>query len=55
MNRVTRRTSAVWEIELDPRHADLLVKELVFAEARSVSTPGQAENEREVETAMKWI
>ena len=39
-NRVVRRTEKGYEIEADPRHAELIVEQLLEPEARTLSTPG---------------
>ena len=39
LNHIIRCTEARWEIEADPRHAELVVEQLGI-EDRGVSTPG---------------
>ena len=43
LNRVIRWTDAGWEYEPHQRHAELVVEELGLSEAKSVSTPSEAE------------
>ena len=43
LNRVVRWTAEGWEVELDQRHVDLIVKELGLSEAKPISTPGDSE------------
>ena len=40
LNRVIRRTDTGWELEADPRHAELTIQHLDLQDAKSVSTPG---------------
>ena len=40
LNRVIRRTRAGWELEADPRHAEIIIQHLDLQDANSVSTPG---------------
>ena len=56
LNRVVRCTEQGWELELDQRHADLIIKELDLEGAREVITPGEkdpkgkeVDNEEDIE------
>ena len=40
LNRILRRTPAVWEMEADPRHAELIMEQLGLENERGVATPG---------------
>ena len=40
LNRVIRRTSDGWEIEVDPRHAELVFEQLGLKDDRGIGTPG---------------
>ena len=40
LNRVVRRTKEGYEMEADPRHAELIIEQLLEPEARTLSTPG---------------
>ena len=44
LNRVIRRTSNGYEMEADPRHAELICEQLLEAGARRVTTPGSDAN-----------
>ena len=47
LNRIARATQWGYELEADPRHAELLIRECSMAGTRGVSTPGIDENELE--------
>jgi hypothetical protein len=55
LNRVIRCTKAGWEIEADPRHAELLIEQFGLEAAKPVGTPGveEAENKPEDETPLE--
>ena len=40
LTRVVRRTENGYEIEADPRHAELIIEQLLEPEARPLSPPG---------------
>jgi len=40
LNRIIRATSGGWEVEADPRHAELVVEQLGLQNEKSVVTPG---------------
>ena len=40
LNRLIRVTSNGWEIEADPRHGELIIKELELDKAKGLTTPG---------------
>ena len=40
LNRVLRATKSGWEIEADPRHAELVVEQLGLQNEKAVATPG---------------
>ena len=40
LNRVVRRNNQGYEIEADPRHAELIVEQVLETGARTLSTPG---------------
>ena len=40
LNRVVRRTARGYEVEADPRHAELIIEQLLEPETRTLSTPG---------------
>ena len=40
LNRIIRATQSGWEIEADPRHAELVVEQLGLQHEKSVATPG---------------
>ena len=48
LNRIIRCTEVGWEIEADPRHAELVVEQLGI-EDKGVSTPGVSGIEEEYE------
>ena len=39
LNRVIRRTGNGWEIEADPRHAELVVEQLGLQDDKGIGTP----------------
>ena len=39
LNRIIRRTTKGWEIEADPRHAELIVEQLLRERDKSVNAP----------------
>ena len=45
LNRIIRWTEAGLRIEADPRHVEILIKEMGLNEANSVKTPGVKDNE----------
>ena len=47
LNRIVRSTAAGWEVEADPRHAELVVEQLGLEGEQGVSTPGLSGNEEE--------
>ena len=49
MNRVVRWTPDGYELEADPRHAELIVKLLKVESAKPLSTPGVEGKEEEDE------
>ena len=49
LNRIVRRTQHGYELEADPRHAELLIQELTKEESRAISAPGSAEVSEEKE------
>ena len=53
MNRIVRWTSEGWEVEADPRHAELIVEQLGLQGSKPVSTPGtdlEAKEDKEEES-----
>ena len=40
LNRLIRVTKEGWEIEADPRHGELIIKELEIEKSKGLSTPG---------------
>ena len=40
LNRLIRRTEEGWEIEADPRHAELVVEQLGLKDDKGIGTPG---------------
>ena len=44
LKRLIRRTKEGWEIEADPRHADLVVKQLGLKDDKGIGTPEKPEN-----------
>ena len=40
LNRILRATEAGWEIEADPRHAELVIEQLGLTAEKAVATPG---------------
>ena len=49
LNRVVRCTSLGFEVEVDPRHAELIIQQTCGNGGRSVATPGVDEREKEEE------
>ena len=49
LNRVLRVTEAGWELEADPRHAELLIEQLHHDGSKPVSIPGIEDNEAQQE------
>ena len=47
LNRIIRNTTAGWEIEADPRHAELVVEQLGLTDEKGVVTPGISGSEEE--------
>ena len=42
LNRLIRKTDGGWEIEADPRHAELIVEQLGLKDDKGLGTPGFA-------------
>ena len=40
LNRILRRTEDGWEVEADPRHAELVIEQLGLGDDKGVGTPG---------------
>ena len=40
MNRILRATDAGWEVEADPRQAELVIEQLGLTSEKAVATPG---------------
>ena len=40
LNRIVRYTDQGWQLEVDPRHAELIVEQLGVGSVKSVVTPG---------------
>ena len=40
LNRILRRTPTGWEVEADPRHAELIIDQLGLEKEKGVVTPG---------------
>jgi hypothetical protein len=40
LNRIIRATGQGWEVEADPRHAELVIEQLGLASEKTVATPG---------------
>ena len=40
LNRLIRKTDGGWEIEADPRHAELVVEQLGLKDDKGIGTPG---------------
>ena len=47
LKRIIRWTEAGLRIEADPRHVEILIKEMGLNEANSVKTPGVKDRERD--------
>ena len=47
LNRIIRHTPSGWEIEADPRHAELVVEQLGLVDEKGVNTPGISGTEEE--------
>ena len=47
LNRVVRATDGGYEIEADPRHAELIIEQLELTTAKGVSSPGEDEPNEE--------
>ena len=47
LNKIVRWTDAGIRIEADPRHVEILIKEMGLGEANSVKTPGGKDRERD--------
>ena len=47
LNLIIRCTEAVWEIEADPRHAELVVEQLGLTSDRACVTPGVSGTDEE--------
>ena len=47
LNRIMRCTSDGWEVEADPRHAELVVEQLGLDNEQGVTTPAVSGNEEE--------
>lgn len=48
LNRIVRHTSDGWEMEADPRHAELIIEQLLNETDKAVSTPGVDDNSEKV-------
>ena len=46
LNLIIRCTSDVWEIRADPRHAEMVVKQLGLENSRAAFTPGTKEENK---------
>ena len=56
LNRVIRRTGSGWEVEADPRHAELVVEQLGLKEDKGIGTPGLSgadEDDNDQDTPLK--
>ena len=49
LNRIVRRTDAGYEMEADPRHAELIVEQVTKDGARTTTTPGNSQTKDEDE------
>ena len=49
LNRIVRRTREGYEVEADPRHAELIVEQLAKDESRTLSTPGSVQSKEETD------
>ena len=47
LNRIIRCTDSGWEVEADPRHAELVVEQLGLADEKGCATPGNSGTEEE--------
>ena len=47
LNRIIRATDDGWELEADPRHAELLAEQLGVESGKGLSTPGIPEGEEQ--------
>ena len=47
LNRLIRATESGWEIEADPRHAELVIEQLGLANEKPLSTPGVSGQEED--------
>ena len=47
LNRILRHTTSGWEIEADPRHAELVIEQLGLENDSGVATPGVSGNDEE--------
>ena len=47
LNRLIRVTESGWEIEADPRHAELVIEQLGLANEKPLSTPGVSGQEED--------
>ena len=55
LNRIVRATSAGFELEADPRHAELIVEQLNFTAAKCVVTPGTDDQDEDDEQANEFL
>ena len=53
LNRILRRTQHGFEVEADPRHAELIIEEMLEGGLRTLSTPGVDEKEKQEEEDIK--
>ena len=49
LNRVLRWQPCGWELEADPRHCELVIEQLGLHKSKSLSTPGNVDDDRETE------
>ena len=49
LNRIVRRTREGYEVEADPRHAELIIEQVVKEGSRTLSTPGIGQTKEETE------
>ena len=47
LNRVLRATESGWEVEGDPRHAELVIEQLGLMNEKAVATPGVSEQDED--------
>ena len=49
LNRIVRAIPTGWEYEADPRHAEIIVKEMGVQDCKAVGSPGEDEKKYEIE------